>query len=112
MAALSFKSKYIDDILAGRKTSTMRRVGSPANPKAGTEFTLKCGRYSPPFAKAKCISVTPIFVSDITDRMAKLDGFANAAALQTQLRETYGPNIRRVDVIKFQLIETYQKGTA
>lgn len=112
MASLSFKSKYIPDILAGKKTTTMRKVGSPNNPKEGSEFTLKCGRYAPAFATARCLSVKTLKLAEMTDRQAKADGFDSAESLIKQLRETYGPQIRHVDVIKFQLISTNSRQSA
>lgn len=103
MRSLSFKAQYIQAILDGTKTTTMRRINSPANPSPGEDIHFRNGRYRPPFAEAKCISVKPLALADITDAMARKDGFSSADELRATLRETYGPYLRRVEVITFQV---------
>ena len=105
MKSLSFKGRYVDLILSRKKTSTMRRHDSPMNPKKGDTVNFRVGRYAQPFASATITDVEVIHLTSITDPQARRDGFNNAHELRAQLRETYGPNIRRVALIKFKLIK-------
>jgi hypothetical protein len=75
------------------------------NPKKGDTVNFRVGRYAQPFATAIITNVEVIHLTSITDPQARRDGFDNAHELRAQLRETYGPNIRRVALIKFKLIK-------
>lgn len=105
MKSLSFKARYIEDIVAGKKTTTMRRVGAPSNPAVGELVQFRNGRYRPPFAVARITRSSVLDLRDITDRQAKRDGYATADELRATLRQTYEPTLRRVAVIGFRVVE-------
>lgn len=84
MKGLTFRGMYVAPILAGTKTSTIRRPRSGL-PNAGEQFRL-INRYDrPPFATATAFQVVDVRADELTEDDARTDGFASLAELMAVL---------------------------
>lgn len=86
MKGLTFRACYVPAILAGTKTTTIRkpRTGLPA---VGEPLRLVCRYDRPPFAIARVTEVRDVLRSDLTEEDARADGFASLAELVAALAE-------------------------
>lgn len=86
---LQFKHKYVDLILSGAKTQTLR-AKPPRGARVGVSLTLRNG-YGPRalFARAVVASVDEVRVSDLTESDARLGGFASLTSLLDELATLY-----------------------
>lgn len=80
MKGLSFRACYVPAILAGAKTTTLRRPRSGL-PGAGEKLRLVCRYDRPPFALADVVEVRDVLRADLTEEDARADGFASLAEL-------------------------------
>jgi hypothetical protein len=99
--SLWFQQQYVDPILNGTKTCTIR-THTRNVPAVGTECEFSVGPRTP-FARAVIQSVVPVTAQQLTDDVARADGFANAAAMRDELRRLY-PSVRRFVLIRFAVI--------
>ena len=96
---LLFKKIYKDAILNGTKTTTVRswkrnicKTGSSEMTNLGIRLFIE--------------SVDHITVNDITDDMARADGFDSSEALITRLHETYKNLPDVLTLVKFHVDQT------
>ncbi len=103
---LSFKKEYVDKILKGLKTTTIRLgIITPKRP----ELII----YSDGKAVAKVFveSIRYLRVKDLTDKDARLDGFRNKRELIESLSKHYpglSPN-DWVTIIKFRILKKFKE---
>jgi hypothetical protein len=83
---LLFKKKFLDDIRSGTKTQTIR-LWKHRMMRAGQRS------YIPGVGYIRITMVEQVEVDALTDADAIPDGFPNATALQTELRELYGEKL-------------------
>ena len=98
MPALQFKRRYVAQILDGSKTATLRAALPPCC-EPGAIVTLMNGyRAGAKFGSAKILSVRELRVPpDITDEVARLDGFASRDGLLGELDRLYrGPTVWQI----------------
>ncbi len=103
MRVLRFRAVYIAPILAGTKTTTLRRPRSGL-PERGDDVSMRCRYDRPQFAVARVTSTDTVSVRNLTDRIARADGFTDAAALRAAIRTDY-PDATSFVVIRFRLID-------
>ncbi|WP_297775438.1 ASCH domain-containing protein [Mycobacterium sp.] len=84
---LGFTANYIEPILAGAKTTTLRARRPKFGP--GDVFGARCRYGDPPFAMLRCVRVEGVTVAGLTAQDALLDGFDSAEALRATLRKLY-----------------------
>jgi hypothetical protein len=83
---LLFKKKFLPAIRSGEKTQTIR-LWKFRHMRAGQRS------YIPGVGHIRIIRVEPVDVDALTDADAVPDGFASAAALQTELKTIYGEKL-------------------
>jgi len=88
MSLLLFKKKFIEPILIGEKTQTIR---------LWRRCRVQVGKrsYIPGAGYIMIDSVDPIRLDELTDADAKLDGFPDAVALQAELRTLYAEELQQ-----------------
>lgn len=86
MKGLSFRACYVPAVLAGSKTTTIRRP-STRLPAAGELVRLVCRYDRPPFAVARVRDVRDVTRAELTEADAVSDGFASLDALVAALAE-------------------------
>lgn len=99
MPILTAKTAYLASIRNGQKTATIRPT---CKVQPGEMLTFTDYRTS---VRTRCTSVDQVKVSDLTQRHAHADGFADLPALLDALRSHY-PDLAssaRVWVIRFAL---------
>jgi hypothetical protein len=102
MPVLTFKKHYIEPILAGRKSQTLR-ANIPYTLVPGCVVDAKCRWTDGPFARLLVRSVRWIHRQDIDERSARLDGFQTVADLMDALDRIY-PNVEHLAEIRFEVI--------
>ncbi|WGE31160.1 MULTISPECIES: N(4)-acetylcytidine aminohydrolase [Actinobacillus] len=102
MNKITFFSRFEADILAGKKTITIRdKSESDFQPQQQLAvFTNETDRF---FANIRVISVTPIHFEQLNEQHAKQENML-LAELKQVIREIY-PNDNDFFVIEFELIE-------
>ncbi len=81
---LLFKKKFLDAILSGEKTQTLRkRVGVRTGQRS----------YVPGAGYIQIDGVEKVFLAELTDADAVPDGFPDLAALKTELQKLYGEHL-------------------
>ncbi len=93
---LEFKGEYKDLILQGKKTSTIRY--GKLDFKKGQEVFIHSGGYV--LGKAKIKDVKIIRIKDLTNEIAKKDGFESKEELITKLKEHY-PHLKADDPLTY-----------
>ena len=99
---LIFKQIYGEDILEGRKTSTIRLT---SNLKKGDIVEIRAGMIKLGTAIIENVEVKE--VKDLTDEDARVDGFKDRNELIKELKKIYGKRIdetTEVKLIRFKLI--------
>lgn len=101
MNNITFFSRFEADILAGKKTITIRdKSESYFQPQQELKvFTNETNRF---FADIRVISVTPIHFEQLNEQHAKQENMS-LAELKQVIREIY-PNDNNFFVIEFELI--------
>lgn len=74
---LSFKARYIEPILQGRKRYTMR---ARTRLKVGDEVAATCRYDRPPFARLRITAIREVRLGDLTEADARADGYTDLAA--------------------------------
>jgi len=97
---LSFKKAYIEPILAGRKTSTLRAA---THVQEGDEVNLACEWGKPPFAVVIATAVTDVGLADVDEDLARAEGFDSREELVAALAEHY-PELDRFVRIDFEIL--------
>jgi hypothetical protein len=84
MKGLTFRARYVAPILAGSKTTTIRR---PSNRLPGPlePFRLVCRYDLPPFAFGTVLEVRDVLPVQLTNSDARADGFTDLAELLAAL---------------------------
>lgn len=102
MNNITFFSRFEADILAGKKTITIRdKSEAYFQPQQELKvFTNETNRF---FADIRVISVTPIHFEQLNEQHAKQENMS-LAELKQVIREIY-PNDNDFFVIEFELIE-------
>ncbi|WGE82566.1 N(4)-acetylcytidine aminohydrolase [Actinobacillus equuli] len=101
MNNITFFSRFEADILAGKKTITIRdKSESYFQPQQELKvFTNETNRF---FAHIRVISITPIHFEQLNEQHAKQENMS-LAELKQVIREIY-PNDNNFFVIEFELI--------
>lgn len=95
MKRLTFRGGWVAPILAGSKTTTIRRP-TRRLPAAGDTFALICRYHEPPFALATVRSVLDLGTDELTEAQARADGFDTLAELVGRLEDwadTFTPSL-------------------
>lgn len=108
ISMLTFKKRYVDLILSGRKRSTIR---------LGNLYVK--GKYIKAVSSGRVVAVVQVErvvhkkVKDITDEDARLDGFKGLPELFRELRSIYGDFLLDDDVtiITFSLVKANDNGS-
>ncbi|PLJ77247.1 ASCH domain-containing protein [Infirmifilum sp. SLHALR2] len=103
---LMFSKSYIPLLLHGKKTATIRAKHPGVKP--GEEVIIHAGGKI--IGKAKVLEVRRLRLDEITDEVARLDGFNSSEELRAALRKHY-PNLGPHDTVYlviFELIEKYE----
>ena len=102
MSNITFFSRFEADILAGKKTITIRdKSEAYFQPQQALKvFTNETNRF---FADIRVISVTPIHFEQLNEQHAKQENMS-LAELKEVIRDIY-PNDNDFFVIEFELIE-------
>ena len=85
---LLFKKKFIEPILVGEKTQTVR-LWRRCRARVGQRS------YIPGAGYIRIDSVDRILLDELTDTDARLDGFPDAAALRAELHTLYAEELRQ-----------------
>lgn len=102
MRSLSFKQRYIEGILSGDKTSTLRKqAGRLAQ---GDVIAATCVWTDPPFAHLRVTAVEAVGIGDLTDGIARDDGFESAVELRKELAALY-PGLETLTRICFEVAQ-------
>jgi hypothetical protein len=94
LKAISFESKFVDQIRSGRKKSTVRR-GIKVYRRGESVDLVSNGKV---FKRARIIKVVVKRVSELTDKDAELDGFSTRDELLKELKKIYG-DIKEGDLV-------------
>ena len=99
---LMVKGRYVDLILSGRKTATIRL--GVVKPKYEEMIVHGGGK---PVAKIRVKRVVVKRVHELTDQDARLDGFESLEELLEELRKHYGDiaGDDRVTIIEFEVVQ-------
>jgi len=105
---LQFKWRFVDPILAGTKTATLRRATILPDPEVGTEIVMRNGyRQNSTFATAELKSILHLrFPEDITDEVAVADGFPSAQVLIESVKALY-PGVRFLDQYRWHRLKPH-----
>jgi len=95
-----FREPYVRPILDDAKRSTFR--DRPPAAKVGETFSA-CTRRRGAFAQLKVTAVEEVYVDQITDEMAYVNGFPDAEHQREQLAKTY-PGTERVFRVSFERV--------
>ncbi len=104
MERINFDPEYVELILEGRKTTTVRK-GIKSYPVGRiVELTVNNTK---PFALARIEKVVVKRVSELSDSDAKLDGFESRDELISALRRIYGDvrDSEFVTVVHFEVVK-------
>lgn len=102
MRRIGFQARWIEPILSGVKTSTIRRASGPL-PRPGEVVGLRCRYDQPPFAHARIVSVSPLALGQVDEQIARSDGFEGISALCRAILDLYG-HVPLARII-FELVE-------
>lgn len=86
MARLAFKQGFIEPILKGAKTSTLR---PSTRVQAGDDVDLACQWGKPPFARARVESVSEVRREDFDEDLARAEGFESLEDLLDVIDQLY-----------------------
>lgn len=87
--SLTFKGRFIEPILAGTKTTTLRRPSSRL-PRLGERVNLICQWHRPAFAVGEVTEVRDVALDSLTDADAIADGYPDAESLRAAVIEMLG----------------------
>ena len=91
MRLIGFRGRYIEPILAGTKTTTVRKAhGAPGLPRVGEVVGMRCRYDRPPFVYAQVTEVEPYRLANATDDDAQADGHGDATEWVAAIRDVYG----------------------
>lgn len=97
----TFFGRFVDDILAGRKTITIRDE-SEANWQPGQRLSLFTNPEHQPFGAIEVLSVAPVAFDALSDEHARQENMT-LAELKQVIRDIY-PALPPLYVIEFKLI--------
>ena len=105
MERINFDAEYVEKILKGEKTTTIRK-GIKSYP-VGRIVDLTVN-YKP-FARARVSKVIVKRVSELTDEDARRDGFNSKEELIQALKKIYGEikDNEFVTIVHFEVVESY-----
>ncbi len=98
---LDFSREFVDAILTGRKRSTLRLGPKPLFPGLVVELTTGGRR----FGRALVREVRFLLWSEVTDAIARMDGFPSRAELEEALARIYGRRPRNGDFFTLIIFE-------
>jgi hypothetical protein len=102
LRSLTFKRQYVDPILAGRKTLTIRDLRTPIF-AVGEQVEFRTHWSRPPFARAVVTDVATVPVEALQRGDALREAMRSRAELLAAVRALY-PHAERVRVIGFQVL--------
>lgn len=97
MGLLLFKKVFAGPIVAGTKTTTLRRWNRPRC-RAGQRV------YAPGIGYLRVTAVQQIPLSSLTTADARSDGFGSVTALRKTLRSLYSPGQSRRPLFKVSFV--------
>lgn len=104
MRTLKFKRKYREAIVSGRKRTTIRRE---SDLKPGELVVVEVGEERIGEALIKCVD--EVDFNELSEELAREDGFESLSELLRELRSIYGDDALRNGVkfklIRFELLE-------
>jgi hypothetical protein len=95
MRRLPFAPEYVDRVLGGTKTTTIRKTTRLREGEV-VDATVK----GQPFARLELESIEAVDLELLDDHDARADGFATADALRAKLHRRY-PGMRRLWRLRF-----------
>ncbi|NPA86128.1 MAG: ASCH domain-containing protein [bacterium] len=104
---LTFDGKFWDLLVSGKKRRTLRRHRPKVEP--GDEVYVHCGGYV--LGKAKIKDVRPVSLKELTDELAKEEGFSSKEELLRVLKEIY-PDLSEDEtlwLIDFEFTEKFKE---
>lgn len=104
MAALAFKQTFVEPILDGRKTSTIRPHKAGRAEGVLVKFTCRWGQ--PPFAFARVTRVSQVTREEMEsdDALAQAEGFESGAELRKAIDNFYPWPLTEFDRIEFEVL--------
>jgi hypothetical protein len=99
MPLLTFKWKFEEPILTGRKTTTLRRVSCKVLPG---DLCTATGGDETTFTYLKILGVRHVWLDQLTNAMALADGLGDAEDLREGLERFY-PGVEEFVLIRFRL---------
>ena len=99
MPLLTFKRKFEEPILTGRKTTTLRRVSCKVLPG---DLCTATGGDETTFTYLKILGVRHVWLDQLTNAMALADGLGDAEDLREGLERFY-PGVEEFVLIRFRL---------
>lgn len=100
MPGIAFKKVYVEPILKGKKTQTVRLGTSLTE---GETLVAHCRWGDPPFAHLRVTEIIRKGINDLTDDDALRDGYANRGDL-VEAVQTFYPHAEQVALIRFELV--------
>jgi hypothetical protein len=99
MPLLTFKRKFEEPILTGRKTTTLRPVSCKVLPG---DLCTATGGDQRTFAYLKILGVRYVWLDQLTNAMARADGLLDAEDLREGL-ELFYPGVEEFILIRFRI---------
>lgn len=101
MSRLSFKGRFVEPVKSGVKVQTLRKATTL---REGDVVPATCKWGEPPFAHLRILGVEEIGVDQISDEVARGDGFDSAEDLVSWLAKHY-PGTVKFSKIAFCVVE-------
>lgn len=101
MRCLSFKQSYVEPIVNGDKVTTLRKQIGKA--EVGDVIAATCQWGKPPFAWLEITDVERVHMDDLTEGMARDDGFESASELRKELATLY-PDLHQLVRVRFKTV--------
>ncbi len=100
---LTFSKKWVEPILQGKKTATLRKWPKPLVREGGV-YDAKTNRFSKEsFAKLKVTSLKQIPIREITDEIARCDGYGRAEEAKAYWTKQGFPPSKPLWLIEFKV---------
>ncbi len=99
MRSLSFKQRYVEPIVNGDKRTTLRKQIGKA--EVGDVIAATCQWGKPPFAWLEITGVQRVDLDELTEGMARDDGFESAVELRKELATIY-PDLNQLVRVTFR----------
>lgn len=107
MPALAFKARFVEPILRGEKTSTIRKW-VPHSVDAGVLVDFYNRRMDPPFCTVRITRRSMVTHAEFNEELAKQEGFDSPEELHKALDDFY-PAIKEFVMLEFELVRSAGK---